>query len=98
MTKTNSVFLVAWFSFGEANLFERLVLQHIFSSEEEALGKLSFCDEAGYYEGVLIEERAIGVTYQRGKRLWLLQNKSNGMLNHINEPERFKSITYLIGT
>ena len=58
-----TVFLVAFFKFdnrGPEWGFKRIDLEVIFKTEQEALRNISFCDEAGWYEGALIEERMLG--------------------------------------
>ena len=95
---TETIFLVAFFRFqDDYNYgFKRIHLQCIFKTEEEARKRLSFCDEAGYYEGVLIEERRLGHEFFKGKRVWLMQQPDNSMLE-IPEPSIFKHVINLIG-
>jgi len=96
----DTVFLVAFFKFQENPEygFKRLDLQHIFKSEYDARNDISFCDEAGWYEGVLIEERALGRRNWcfRGKRVWMLQNEK-GELDEFQEPEWYNHVINIIG-
>lgn len=95
-----TVWLTAFFKFakkGREYGFERLHLQHIWKTEEDARAHISFCDEAGWYEGVLIEERALGWNhFHTGKRIFMLQDEL-GNLDEFNEPEWFKNVVNLIG-
>lgn len=93
-----SVWLTAFFKWdprGPEYGFERLHLQHIWPSRAEALSHISFCDEAGWYEGVLIEERPMGWTLDRGERVWFIQEGAE--LKTISEPAWFKCIVNLVG-
>jgi hypothetical protein len=96
-----TLFLVAFFKFdnkGSAYGFERIHLQYIFKTEAAARDGISFCDEAGWYEGVLIEERAFGWedSLFRGKRVWLIQEK-DGSMKEFDEPKDYKCVIHLIG-
>lgn len=95
-----TIFLVGFFRFsanGSEYGFKRMDLHGIFKTREDAINKMSFCDEAGYYEGVLIEERAFGTQHFRhGIRVWLLQDQ-NGLMQEIDEPKCYKNIVNLIG-
>lgn len=98
--KPKTIFLVAFFKFdgrGPEYGTKRLHLDSIWNTEEEAR-KFSFCDEAGWYEGVLIEERTFGYKdmFFRGKRVWLLMDET-GKLNEIIQPSWFDNVLNLIG-
>lgn len=99
---TETIFLVAFFKFddrGPEYGFERIDLQHIWKTEKEAREGLSFCDEAGWYEGALIEEVPFGwerpLRSQRN-RIWLIQQK-DGEMKEVPEHKWYKDITRLIG-
>jgi hypothetical protein len=95
-----SVFLLAFFKFygDPENGFKRIDLQGIFRTEKEAREQMSFCDEAGWYEGALIEERYFGhLNAPKNKyRIWLVQEK-DGSMKEIKEPKWAKNIVNLIG-
>ena len=98
MKDKESVYLVAFFKFKENAEygFTRMHLQHIFKTKEEAIAKMSFCDEAGWYEGVLIEERSLGDSWCKGQRIWFLQQEG-GSLKEIPEPEFWNDVFNIIG-
>ena len=54
----------------------------------------NFTDEAGFYDGVLIEERSMEKPIYRGKRLWY--KLSEGKLMEIEEPSEYKNVFNLI--
>lgn len=93
-----TLFLVGFFKLEEKPEFgfKRLDLHGIFKTEKEALEDMSFCDEAGWYEGVLIEERRYGHQFFKGKRIWLRQLE-NGNMSEFSEPEWFRDVINLIG-
>ena len=96
-----TIWLTAFFKFNESGCeygFERINLQYISKTESDARNMISFCDEAGWYEGVLIEERTFDYEdmFFRGKRIWMIQD-GNGDLNEIEEPTSFKNVIHLIG-
>lgn len=100
MKDQETLFLVAFFKFTDEKRdnFKRIHLHGLYKTEEEAR-KISFCDEAGWYEGILIEERGYGqdsVILKRGKRIWILQ-KEGGELYEIEEPKSWNCIVGLIG-
>jgi hypothetical protein len=110
--KEKTLFLVGFFKFakkGPEHGFERMHLHGIFETEQEAREQMSFCDEAGWYEGALIEERPLGHQHcvrKRHKRVWLLQEpeevshqsgQCNQVMREIPEPEYYKGIVNLIG-
>jgi len=95
-----TIFLTAFFKFDKRGSrwgFDRMHLQHIWKTEEEARENISFCDEAGWYEGVLIEEREFGWRSFRpsGKRIWLLQQEDVS-LKEISEPMYLSNIVGII--
>lgn len=96
-----TVFLTAFFRFdprGSEYGFERISLQHIWKTEKDARDHISFCDEAGWYEGVLIEKHAIGWEYlyrHERKRVWLIQEGSE--LKEIEQPKFYNDCVSLIG-
>lgn len=94
-----TLYVVGFFRFrdGGKRGFQRMDLHGIFKTEQEAREQMSFCDEAGWYEGALIEEREYG--YQMGfigKRIWMIQQEGGGM-KEIAEPTYFKNVTGLVG-
>lgn len=96
-----TLFLVGFFRFHEEGSkygFERMHLHGIFKTEEEARKEMSFCDEAGWYEGALIEEREYGhqLNFFVGKRIWLLQ-ENDGSMKEMEEPSYFNHVVNLIG-
>jgi hypothetical protein len=96
----DTVFLVGFFKFDEKGPeygFKRMDLWGIFKSEKEAREDMSFCDEAGWYEGALIEERAFGVQFGQGikHRIWLIQ-QPGGEMKEITEPDGYKNCICLI--
>lgn len=95
-----TVFLVGFFRFhdlGPEYGFERMDLHGIFETELEAREKMSFCDEAGWYEGALIEERAMGPQFGQGikYRVWMI-HQPGGEMKEIPEPSGFKHCICLI--
>ena|ERR1035437_7231482 len=95
-----SIFLVAFFKFkseGPEYGFERINLQYIYKTEMAAR-KISFCDEAGWYEGALIEERQLAEYgyFFKGKRVWFMQG-DDGLLSDIKEPDYYQHTINLIG-
>jgi hypothetical protein len=93
------VFLVAFFKFDRRVSeygFERIYLQNIFETKKEAIENMSFCDEAGWYEGAVIEERELGTNMFKGKRVWLLQ-QPDGEMKQIEEPKWFNNTINIIG-
>jgi hypothetical protein len=96
---SSTIFLVGFFKFNKLNYgFERIHLAGIFKTEQEAREQMSFCDEAGFYEGALIEERRFGnQEFSHTKnRVWLIQQK-DGSIKEIDESNEFKHIINLIG-
>ena len=95
-----TIFLVAFFKFssrGPEYGTERMDLQHIYKTEEDARNHLFFCDEAGWYEGALIEERAVGINdWFRGKRIWLIQLE-DGSMKEAREHPWYNNVVNLIG-
>jgi hypothetical protein len=96
-----TIFLTAFFRFhdkGPEYGFKRLELQHIWKTEEDARSHLSFCDEAGWYTGALLEERSFGWRgdYRKMKRIWLIQQE-DGTMKEIEEPKGYKNCINLIG-
>jgi hypothetical protein len=100
MSDKDTVFLVAFFKFHEDPRFgfERIHLQGVFKTEKEAREEFSFCDEAGWYEGVLIEELQWGCDFTKYpyNRIWFVQQE-DGSLKEIPELEYFKNVVNLIG-
>ncbi len=101
---SESVFLVGFFRFdanGPAYGFKRMHLQGIFKTMEDALEKMSFCDEAGWYEGALIEERHFGNQFCHPvappNRKWLLQQRETGEMRETSESPAFSNVLNLIG-
>lgn len=97
---TESLFLVAFFKFDEKGPeygFKRMQLEYIWKTEEEARNGIGFCDEAGWFEGALIEERVYGWDhFKRGKRIWLIQ-QPDGEMKEIPEPPGYQNCVGLIG-
>jgi len=92
------IYLTAFFKFAKRGRefgFERMHLQHLWKTEQEARNHLSFCDEAGWYEGALIEERVFGWDLFKGKRVWFLQ-ESDGSMKEIEEPEFYKNVVNIV--
>jgi len=94
-----SVFLVGFFKFdkrGQNYGFERMHLQTIWKTAEEAREKMSFCDEAGWYEGAVIEERQFGHEWPKSKnRIWLMMQE-DGSMKQVDEPEGYGSIAFIV--
>lgn len=95
------LYLVAFFKFSEnpEHGFKRIDLQGIFKTEEDAMEKMTFCDEAGWYEGVLIERRKWGnqnVSLATKYRFWFIEDDKGEMIE-IEEPSTFKNCINLIG-
>lgn len=94
------VFLVVFFKFHEKGSdwgFERTHFE-TFSmdlelAKEWALG--NFCDEAGWYEGVFIEEQEERNSVFKGKRVWFQLNRAKGALEEIPEPKPFNNCIHL---
>jgi hypothetical protein len=96
-----TIWLVACYKFKDdrAYGFERIHLHWIFKTEELARRACEkcFCDEAGWYEGTLIEERSFGYGSSRNlKRIWYRQ-EDHGVMEEIEEPKGYKNICNLIG-
>lgn len=94
------IFMVAWFKYAHAGAeygFERIHLQTFYTKLKDAEESISnFDNEAGWYEGVLIEEKEEGNPFFRGKRIFYLQDKSTGELNIVPESEKLKCVINLI--
>lgn len=99
-----SIYFVGFFRFDargpEWGFFKRIDLHAI----HETLGDISdlekanfyFDDEAGWYEGVLVEERFFGhQNHRKGYRRWYLQ-MGDRTLKEIVEPTQFSNIVNLI--
>lgn len=94
------IYLVAFFKFHSKDPhfgFERIHLQTFYSTLEKAKKgcQVCFCDEAGFYEGAVIEERIEGGLYFRGIRVWYGQNK-DGKLEEFPQPQTYDHILNLI--
>jgi hypothetical protein len=102
MTKTKvNVFFVAFFKFnkGNPNLgAERMHFQTFFCNEDDAISfsKSAFSDEAGYYQGVLIEEKQECNICFKGKRFWYIEDPASGSLVEMKEPARYSNMINLI--
>lgn len=99
--KPARIFLVAFFRFddrGAEYCFERCHLQTFYITLRDAKKSIDyFCDEAGWYEGVLIEEREEGTPHFHGRRwFYIMIPNTNGEMREIPEPESFKNICNLI--
>lgn len=101
MKAEKTVFLTAFFKFdkrGPEYGFERIQLEHINSTLQLAKDHMSFCDEAGWFEGALIEERELD-DHQLNcprNRIWLIQ-QSDGEMKEIEEPKVWHDCLGLIG-
>jgi len=96
-----TIWLVAFYLFKYYSRpgFERIDLHWIFKTEEPARRacEKSFCDEAGWYEGALIEERPFGYRLSKNlKRIWYRQD-DHGVMEEIEEPKNYKNVSNLIG-
>ena len=92
------IYLVAYFKFSSNNgFFERIDLHTWHSTLEEARekSKLNFDDEAGWYDGILIEERKENTfSYQGLREFYILNDKNEFELIPI--PDVFKNFYNLI--
>lgn len=77
--------------------FKRIHFQTFFRNEKEAIDKAKkyFCDEAGFYEGILIEEKEEGNPFYHGKRHYFYWDQ-NRKMKKIKEPDYFKNVGNLI--
>ena len=96
-----SIFLVAYFKYdkrGPEHGFDRMHLQTFWSKLEDAkeFSQRYFCDEAGWYEGILIEERKEGQDTFKGIRIFMLRNQDITFYE-VPEPEYTKNCINLIG-
>jgi len=95
-----TVYFLAWFKFddkGPEYGFKRCHLQTFYTTIENARAALrNFDDEAGWYHGVLIEEKKEGNPHYRGHREWYLQ-QPDGTLVDMPEPKAWNCIINFIG-
>lgn len=84
------IFMTAYFKD-----IERMDPQTFYATLDQAKKSISnFCDEAGWYEGMLIEEKEEGNPLFRGKRVWYIQK--NGKLEETPEPDYYKQVVNMI--
>ncbi len=95
------IYLVAHFKSCSQDLekaFKRCHLLTFYTSLEDAkLRAISgFSDEAGWYNGILIEEREEGNPFFHGQRVFYLFDFNTKKFNEIPEPDQFKDCLNLI--
>ena len=103
MTKRpKRIYLIVDFKFmrrhGFEFLFKRVDLRTFHTDHDEAgrIAMSGFCDEAGWYDGVFIEEKEEGNIFFHGKRdFWVLDHET-GKLKAIPEPEILRDILNLV--
>ena len=90
-----NIFLVAFVKYSDTELFKRCNLQTFATSLEKAKEhKKNFCDEAGWYDGMLIEKMEED-NWLRGTRVFFKLNENNE-LQEIEEPPMFNNVVNLI--
>ena len=95
------VYLVAYFKFDDRGAeygFKRLHLQtvHIDWLEATTAATTYFCDEGGWYEGSLIEEREVDTNMFHGRRVFYRWNSDTNQMEEMPSPEFFKDVVNLI--
>lgn len=89
------------YELNEYGIPKRIDLRTIHSTFELALesAKDNFCDEAGWYDGFLIEEREEDTIFFKGKRVFYIYDKSVSgkyVWKEIPEPDWAKDCINLI--
>jgi hypothetical protein len=95
------VFFVAFFKFNEGNPdlgIKRMDFQTFFYNLEDAISfsNSNFSDEAGYYQGVLIEEKQECDICFKGKRFWYIEDLESGSIVEMKEPDCYSNMINLI--